>query len=95
MAKKNNNKETYEIEFGGVCKVQIEVQESRIEIIKAVDGWGDSILLNSIRVTTLEQENKTEDTEERECSTCKHYRNHILSFPCNSCNHEYDLWEKE
>ena len=48
-------KEVYEIDFDGQLKATVEVKNNRIEILKAINGYGTLIPLNKVKVTTQEQ----------------------------------------
>jgi len=44
----------YEIDFGGNLKAIIKVTDNKIEIEDAMNGWGDGIPLNDIRIDELQ-----------------------------------------
>jgi len=46
--------EEYDIDFGGHLKAGIRVSASRIEIIGAVNGWGNAVPDDDIKVTKIE-----------------------------------------
>ena len=51
-------KEEVEIDFGGACKCKIIVYNNKIEVVAAMDGWGNGISNSDISITNLNQEEK-------------------------------------
>lgn len=48
------SREVYETDFDGHIKAIVEIENNRIEILKAIDGYGGQVSLNRVKVTTLE-----------------------------------------
>ena len=45
--------ELYEINFDGHLKCQIEVAEGKLNVLKAMNGWGDGIPTEDIKIETI------------------------------------------
>ena len=53
-----SSEEEFEIDFGGACKCKIIIDNNKMEVVAAMDGWGRTILNQDISVTKLNQEEK-------------------------------------
>ena len=45
----------YDIDFGGHCKAGINVTEHKIEVVGAINGYGDSINMETITISKYRQ----------------------------------------
>ena len=52
--KKNNMKE-YEIEFGNHLLALIEVENNEIKVIASINGWGNPIEIETIKITKKDE----------------------------------------